>query len=140
MRRSVLGLAVGAGVALVLMALHGTSPMQSLELKTLDWRFRTLHDRSRADTNIVIVDVDELSLDLLRRSVGRFPWPRDVWAMVVRYLAAGGARVIAFDFGFPDPDLPHPAADSAFAAEARAAGSVVQTLAFQQEGDTAAGR
>ena len=74
-RRSVLGLAVGAAVALFLAALHGTYPLQSLELKTLDWRFRTLHDRTRADTGIVIVDVDELSLDLLRSSVGRFPWP-----------------------------------------------------------------
>jgi adenylate cyclase len=138
MRRSILGLAVGALVALVLIALHGTSPMQSLEVKTLDWRFRMLHDRARADTNIVIVDVDEVSLDLLRRSVGRFPWPRDVWAMVVRYLSAGGARVVAFDFAFPDPDLPHPAADSAFAAAALAAGNVVQTLSFQQRFDTAA--
>ena len=139
-RRSVLGLAVGAAVALVLMALHGTYPMQSLELKTLDWRFRTLHDRSRADTGIVIVDVDELSLDLLRHSVGRWPWPRDVWAMVVRYLSAGGARVVAFDFGFTDPDLPRPASDSAFAAEARAAGNVVQSLSFQQQFDSSATR
>lgn len=139
-RRSVLGLAVGAAVALILAVLHGTYPLQSLELKTLDWRFRTLHDRTRADTSIVIVDVDELSLDLLRGSVGRFPWPRDVWAMVVRYLSAGGARVIAFDFGFPDPDLPNPKRDSAFAAEARAAGNVVQTLSFQQEFDTGGAR
>jgi len=139
-RRSVLGLAVGTAVAAILVALHGTYPMQSLELKTLDWRFRTLHDPSRADTGIVIVDVDELSLDLLRDSLGRFPWPRDVWALVVRYLAVGGAKVIAFDFGFPDPDLAHPGADSAFAAEARAARTVVQTLSFQQELDTTSTR
>ncbi len=136
-RRSLLGLAVGALVALILVLLRGTYPAQSFELKTLDWRFRTLHDPARADTNVVIVDVDEVSLDLLRGSVGRFPWPRDVWAMVVKYLATGGARVIAFDFTFPDPDLPHPAADSAFADAARAAGNVVQTLSFQQVGGAA---
>jgi len=136
-RRSLLGLAVGALVALLLVLLRGTYPAQSFELKTLDWRFRTLHDPARADSDVVIVDVDELSLDLLRASVGRFPWPRDVWAMVVRYLAAGGARVIAFDFTFPDPDLPHAGADSAFADAARAAGNVVQTLSFQQVGGAA---
>ena len=139
-RRSLLGLATGALVALLLVLLRGTYPAQSFELKTLDWRFRTLTDPARADTDIVIVDVDEVSLDLLRGSVGRFPWPRDVWAMVVKYLAAGGARVIAFDFTFPDPDLPHPGADSAFADAARAAGTVVQTLSFQQVGGAAAGR
>jgi adenylate cyclase len=137
LRRSLLGLAVGALVALALVLLRGTYPAQAFELKTLDWRFRALHDPARADSNVVIVDVDELSLDLLRGSVGRFPWPRDVWAMVVRYLAAGGARVMAFDFTFPDPDLPHPGADSAFADAARAAGNVVQTLSFQQVGGAA---
>ena len=136
-RRSLLGLAVGALVALLLVLLRGTYPAQSFELKTLDWRFRTLHDPARADTNVVIVDVDEVSLDLLRSSAGRFPWPRDVWAMVVKYLATGGAKVVAFDFTFPDLDLPHPGADSAFADAARAAGNVVQTLSFQQVGDAA---
>ncbi len=139
-RRSLLGLAVGASVALVLVAVRSTAPFQSLELNTLDWRFRALHDPAKADTDVVIVDVDEASLDLLRRSVGRWPWPRDVWGMVVDYLAAGDAKVIAFDFGFPDPDLRDPAADSAFAAAAQRAGTVVQTLQFQQYADTAAAR
>jgi len=139
-RRSLLGLAVGAAVALLLVLLRGTYPAQSFELKTLDWRFRTLHDPARADTDVVIVDVDELSLDLLRPTVGRFPWPRDVWATMVKYLATGGARVIAFDFTFPDPDLAHPGADSAFAEAARAAGNVVQTLSFQQVGGADAAR
>jgi len=139
-RRSLLGLATGALVGLLLVLLRGTYPAQSFELKTLDWRFRTFHDPARADTNVVIVDVDELSLDLLRGSVGRFPWPRDVWAMAIKYLATGGARVIAFDFTFPDPDLAHPGADSAFADAARAAGNVVQTLSFQQVAGAAASR
>ncbi|OYV68356.1 MAG: hypothetical protein B7Z72_08315, partial [Gemmatimonadetes bacterium 21-71-4] len=131
---------VGALVALVLVALRGTYPARSLELKTLDWRFRTLSDPARADTNVVIVDVDNLSLDLLRPSLGRFPWPRDAWVKVVQYLAVGGARAIAFDFTFPDPDLEHPAADSAFVAAEAAAGNVVQTLTFQSERDTAKAR
>jgi len=139
-RRSLLGLAVGALVALVLVALRGTYPAQSLELKTLDWRFRTLADPARADTDVVIVDVDNLSLDLLRPTLGRYPWPRDAWDKVVQYLAAGGARVVAFDFTFPDPDLEHPAADSAFAATERAAGRVVQTVTFLQQLDTAGAR
>jgi adenylate cyclase len=136
-RRSLLGLAAGAIVALLLIALRATYPAQSLELKTLDWRFRTLHDPARADTSVVIVDVDNLSLDVLRSSLGRYPWARDAWVKVVQYLAVGGARAVGFDFTFPDPDLAHPGADSAFAAAERAAGRVVQTLTFQQVLDTA---
>ena len=136
-RRSLLGLAVGALVALILVGLRGTYAAQSLELKTLDWRFRTLADPARADSDIVIVDVDNLSLDLLRPSLGRYPWPRDAWVKVIQYLAAGGSRVIAFDFTFPDPDLAHPEADAAYAEAERAAGRVVQTLTFLHQLDTA---
>ena len=139
-RKSLLGLAVGAAVALLLVALRGTYALQSLELKTVDARFRVLHDPARADTNVVIVDVDNLSLDLLRPTLGRFPWPRDAWAALVQYLSAGGARAIGFDFTFPDPDLANLAADSAFADAARAAGNVVQTLTFVRVLDTAAVR
>jgi len=136
-KRSLLGLAAGAIVALILVALRPTYPAESLELKTLDWRFRTLHDAALADTDVVIVDVDEFSLSELRDSVGRWPWPRDVWAMVVRYLSASHAQVVAFDVSFPDPDLRNLAADSAFAEAAAAAGNVVQSVAFQQNADTA---
>ena len=136
-RRSLLGLAAGAIVALILVALRPTYPVQSLELRTLDWRFRALSDPARADTNIVILDVDEFSLSELRDSVGRWPWPRDVWALVLDFLNASHARVVAFDVSFLDPDLRNLAADSAFAEAAAAAGNVVQAVAFQQIGDTA---
>ena len=139
-RRSLLGLAVGALVALLLVVLRGTYPAQSFELKTLDWRFRTLHDAARADTDIVIVDVDNLSLDDLRPTLGRFPWTRSAWVKLIEYLRVGGARAIGFDFTFPDPDLAHPAADDSFAVAERAAGTVVQTLTFQTELDAARAR
>jgi adenylate cyclase len=136
-RHSVLGLAVGAAVALVLVLLRGTYVLQSLELKTVDLRFRTLHDPARADTNIVIVDVDNLSLDVLRPTLGRYPWPRDAWGALVQFLWRGGAKAIGFDFAFPDPDLNYPRGDTLFADTARAAGNVVQALTFQEVLDSA---
>jgi adenylate cyclase len=135
-RRILLILAAGLLVAGVLAALRGTYAMAALELTTLDLRFRVLHRAEGADTSIVILDVDDLSLDLLRPAVGRWPWPRDVWATVVDYAAAGGARAVAFDFNFPDPDLANPAADGAFAEAAQRAGVVVGAVAFQRVGDT----
>ena len=136
-RHTLLGLAVGAAVALLLVLLRGTYGLQSLELKTVDLRFRTLHDPARADTNVVIVDVDNLSLDVLRPTLGRYPWPRDAWAALIQYLSAGGAKAIGFDFTYPDPDLANRAADSAFASAAATAGTVVQALMFEPWLDTA---
>jgi adenylate cyclase len=137
LRRIILVFAAAVLVALLLILVRGVYVVQALELKTLDARFRALRPSSPADTSIVIVDVDELSLDLLRPSVGRWPWPRDVWAMLVRYAAAGGARAIAFDFSFPDPDRADPAADSAFVDASTQAGITVQALGFQRQLDTA---
>ncbi|HWO89933.1 MAG TPA: CHASE2 domain-containing protein, partial [Gemmatimonadales bacterium] len=137
-RRISLVLTTGLLIALVLAALRGSYVMQALELKTLDFRFRALHDPARADTSVVIFDVDDLSLDLLRSAVGRWPWPRDVWAMVLQYASAAGARVVAFDITFPDPDLANPGADSAFAAAVASAGFVVHALSFQRVHDSAA--
>ncbi|HEY2806960.1 MAG TPA: adenylate/guanylate cyclase domain-containing protein [Gemmatimonadales bacterium] len=130
-RHLLLGVAVGAVVAGLLLLLHGTYLMQALERKTLDARFRAFHDPARADSNIVIVDVDNLSLRLLRPTLGRFPWRREVWGRIVHYLSLGGAKVIAFDFTFPEPDVDHPADDSAFAQAAQAAGTVIQTVYIQ---------
>src|SRR6185503_10785509 len=106
--------------------------MRALERKTLDARFRTFADPAHADTNIVIIDVDNLSLALLRSTLGRFPWRREAWARIIRFAAAGGAGAIAFDFAFPEPDLDHPADDTAFAMATREAGNVVHTLSIQQ--------
>ena len=136
-RRTLLTLATALGVALLLSALRTTYLGESAELKTLDLRFRALRDAADADTSIVIIDVDNLSLDLARNSLGRWPWPREVWAMLIDYVNAGGARAIAFDFVFAEPDLADPAGDSAFVDAAARAGTTVQAALFQQISDTA---
>jgi adenylate cyclase len=135
-RRVLLGVLTGLAVALVVIALRSTYLIESVELKTLDARFRAQRDAADADTSIIIVDVDNMSLDLTRESLGRFPWPRDVWAIVTDYLAAGGAAAIAYDFVFPEPNLNDPLGDAAFAESAARAGVVVQSIALQRIGDS----
>ena len=130
-RHLLLGLAVGLAVAVLLTLLRGAYTMRALENKTLDARFRAFHDPARADTNIVIVDLDNYSLRLLGPELGRPPWPRDTWRRAVAFLSSGGARAIVFDFAFPEPDLLRPADDSGFAAASREAGTVVQAMTIQ---------
>ncbi len=52
----------------------------------------------------VIVDIDEASL----KAIGQMPWPRDVMADLVVRLKEMGAKVIAFDIVFPEPDRASP--------------------------------
>jgi len=78
-------------------------PMRSLEGYTLDLRFLLRGARAPGD-DVVLVVIDDRSIDEL----GRWPWNRTLFADAVDRLRAVGARVVAFDllFGEPDRSLP----------------------------------
>lgn len=100
-------LASGLGLlltALVLTAQFGKVPglaglYQRLELFVYDHRLQAhLPDRVEQDPRIVIVDVDEASLNRL----GQWPWPRQRVAELVRRLTDSGAVVVGFDVLFAE--------------------------------------
>ena len=136
LRYALLASLLAAALALLLAR---TSPMRSLELRLYDERVRATHNAVAPDTQIVVVAIDENSLQLLADRLGRWPWPRDVHAALVDYLAYAGARAIVFDILFPEPDLRDRAADSVFAQSVADAGNVVLPLTLSH-GDTAAER
>ena len=73
--------------------------LKAIELKTLDVRF-VLRGPREPDPRIVIVTIDQQSQDVL----GRWPFSRTNFAKAIDYLRESGARVIAFDANFPQPD------------------------------------
>jgi adenylate cyclase len=103
---------------------------QRLELKALDARFRLFPRPQRASKDVVIVDVDDKSLEAFQARGVAWPWPRDHYGDLVRLLSRAGAKAILFDefFSEPGPSRPgRPAgqADQDFAAAMREAGNVV---------------
>ena len=77
---------------------------------------------SRPDPRIVIVDVDERSLAAL----GQWPWRRDRLGTLVERLRQSGARAVALDLVFGEPDRASPPdADELFAGTLRRGGVVV---------------
>jgi adenylate cyclase len=70
-----------------------------LEMSTLDTRFQ-LRGAAHPDPRIVIVDVDQRSQEVL----GRWPFPRNVFAEMLDALRGDGARVAVFDISFTEPD------------------------------------
>ena len=103
-RRFAAGLGLGIGAA-VLASLAGLVPIVStLEWKLYDQRVRWASDPASARPDIVLVNIDELSVRRLEPLVGRWPWPRLVHADVIDFLADAGAKVIAFDVLFTERD------------------------------------
>ena len=66
-------------------------------------QFNRLHPRPPT-RDVVIVDIDEKSLDL----IGQWNWPRDIMAELTKSLSDKGAKVIAFDGVFAEPDRTSP--------------------------------
>src|SRR5262249_17778354 len=76
-------------------------PIQRLEFNALDTRFRFRGPSARKpDPNIVIVDIDQHSQEVL----GRWPFSRTHFADMLDVLRESGAKVVAFDITFSKPD------------------------------------
>ena len=73
--------------------------LDTMELKTLDLRFKMRGEKAIGDT-VVLAAIDEKSL----KAEGRWVWPRSIIAELVTKLSDKGARVIAFDVGFFEPE------------------------------------
>jgi adenylate cyclase len=79
--------------------LAALSFLQTIELRSLDARFRARGTRP-VDDRIVIVALDEKTL----QKVGSFPIARNYYGKAVDQMAAGGAKVIGLDYDFPTPE------------------------------------
>ncbi len=75
--------------------------VQRQELNALDTRFRYRPRRyTHPDPRIIIVDIDQHSQGVL----GRWPFSREHFARVLDALREDGARVVAFNITFTEPD------------------------------------
>lgn len=74
-----------------------------LQYATFD-TYNKIRPREASD-RVAIVDLDEESI----KKLGQWPWPRNVMAQMVERLYALGAKVIAFDIVFAEPDRTSPA-------------------------------
>jgi len=74
--------------------------LEDLELKTLDFRFRMAGSVIKPNPNIVIIAIDDNSLEILENQYGRYPWNRDIYTNVINFLESGKADSIVFDLMF----------------------------------------
>ena len=75
----------------------------SFEDRFFDWRYKQWIDEKKDNTekNIVLAEIDDESLMIL----GRWPWSRTKWANFIDIMNEAGAKVLAFDIIFSEPEL-----------------------------------
>jgi adenylate cyclase len=125
----IIGGVIGCAVSALIALFYLGGLFKTLENKTGDVRFRLFADRQH-DRRIVIIAVDEDSINFYREYLGTWPWPREVFGALIDYLAAGGARLVAFDILFSEPDLADPLSDADLARSAASFGRVVTSMVF----------
>src|SRR5438067_313681 len=100
-RKTVLLLATALAASAIGVLTYATHFLRRTELQTIDARFSIRSDRHRP-AGIVLVNIDNASLDNVPRLGQRlpYPFPRRDDATVIDHLRAAGAKVIAMDMAF----------------------------------------
>ncbi len=75
------------------------------ELKTVDLRTKLWRKDKLLPSEIVLVLIDESSLDAMNLIAGRWPWPRYIHAELIDFLSLSGARAIVMDVMFSENEL-----------------------------------
>ncbi|MEM9359502.1 MAG: CHASE2 domain-containing protein, partial [Pseudomonadota bacterium] len=77
--------------------------LQSMLLRTFDL-YQWLKPREADQRPVVIIDIDERSI----AKFGQWPWPRTRIAKLIENTRANGAKALAFDMVFSEPDRLNP--------------------------------
>lgn len=104
-KRDIRGILLSLIVFVVMSLIFTFGGFKQLEWLADDLKTQLLRDEMKADEQVVVLLVDEASLSSMAPVVGRWPWPRSVWADVLEYMAMGGAISVAYDILFTERSL-----------------------------------
>lgn len=128
-RRVYISLSIGILITLAIAILMYVkiSPLEMFEEKLYDLRLK-IRGKVIPPPYVVIIAIDDKSLERF----GRWPWSRDKMARLTEILHRGGAKVIAFDILFAEPEKN----DAVFAESIKKAGNVILPLMFMLNKET----
>ena len=132
-KKSLIELTLGLAAALIVLVIYLTGGLTTYELKTLDLRFRILPRITPPREDIVIIAIDDDSLQAEVENLGMWPWPREIHARLIDFLKLSEAKIIAFDILFLEPDKYNPINDRELAKSIKEAGNVYLATEFGEE-------
>lgn len=100
------GLLIGAAATLVSLLLLFAGALDGWERTTWDWRVRLFARPGPATDDIVLVLLDQASLDWAGDAMGlSWPWPREVYGPLIDFCTRAEARAVAFDVLYTEPSV-----------------------------------
>ena len=101
MKKTAICLILSLGIASLLLFLENKPFYQILDLKLYDLQMN-LRKPPAEDPRILFVEMDDKAIHYL----GRWPWPRNIFASIINALHSLGAKQILFDVTFAQPTQP----------------------------------
>ena len=93
-----LGIALAASLATLVLYRGAFPGLQQVDLRLKDLRFQ-LRGAMAADPRVVVAAIDARSI----KELGRWPWSRELTGELITRLKEQGARVVALDLVFSEP-------------------------------------
>ncbi len=103
MRRVVAAITILLGSLLLLALLDFAGAVERLEILTRDARVATGIGRQPPAADLLLCWIDQDSMDAVRQDGFGFPWPRDIYADGLRYIASGQPKAIVLDILWSEP-------------------------------------
>jgi adenylate cyclase len=134
-RRLLQGLIVGLAGALLALLLTASGLLDVFEFKTWDARQQTFARPSAATDQIVLILLDQPSLDWCKdNNAWYFPWPRVSQQAITDFCRKAGAKSLNFDIIYSEPSWYGVSDDEDFHQAMTENGRVVGTLALGSDG------
>jgi len=99
MKKTAICLLISLGIASLLLFLENKTFYQTLHLKLYDLQMN-MRKAPVQDRRILFVEMDDATIDHL----GRWPWPRNIFATILDTLHSLGAKQVLFDVTFTEPN------------------------------------
>ncbi|MDR2757902.1 MAG: CHASE2 domain-containing protein, partial [Spirochaetaceae bacterium] len=91
-------------VLLAAVLFHFFGLFDYLEYKTYDFRIRLFAQSGRPADDIVVILLDQASIDWAQREKGwGWPWPRQAYGELLDYMNIAQANAVVFDVIFSEP-------------------------------------
>lgn len=109
------GAAFLVATLLTLFASH-FGALDKIEYIAYDWRVRILSSNKPARDDVVVVAVDQFSLEWMEKEQGiGWPWPREIYGAINSFAGASGAKAVVYDMIFSEDSVYNQSDDDAFA-------------------------
>jgi len=113
--------------------------LQPLENRLSDLFVRQQAQGLQSDPDIVIVEIDDVSLARMQDAAGSWPWPRAVHGDLVHGIARQKPRAIVFDILFSERDQYRPESDRLFNETLEANSNIYFPMVRRDEAQDATG-